>query len=446
LLGDEAVDRCLQVNERMEHIVLEPSFGELRKEALDRIEPGIARRREMKDEAGTGVRYPILDGFRGFFLIFMVIIHTNEDLKTLLGKLNHHYFGWVEDAQGFIFISGLVVGLVYAGISIRSGDAAMRRAVWKRIRTIYKYQASLIILMLFVALGLGVSAHHEVLAPYIEMPVSFTTASLMLVAASRHMGILPMYIYFMALTPLTLIAFRKNLGFAVAIISGMIWMLAQTGISSVAVDAIEDAIRPVAELELGIFFNIAGWQVIYVGGLYLGYKLANNELSLEWLKKPEIEVAACFAFVGILALGVFDRIIFNDIISEEFSNRFIENNPRKNFSPIYLIAFLLDLFFITWILVAGSTSRIAIFRAVSRFFTWLLHLPILTRLGQYSLQVFAFHIVVVYTVSLVFGEHPPGQVVGTIVLLVVVASLYIPVQIQSVRVRRNKRRLEAAPR
>ncbi|MEO1294186.1 MAG: OpgC domain-containing protein, partial [Pseudomonadota bacterium] len=55
------------------------------------------------------MRLPIIDGFRGFFLLFMMVIHTNDEVNSIIGKLNHHYFGWVENAQGFTFISGLVV-------------------------------------------------------------------------------------------------------------------------------------------------------------------------------------------------------------------------------------------------------------------------------------------------------------------------------------------------
>ena len=37
--------------------------------------------------------YEVLDGFRGFFLLFMMIIYADEIVDTILGKLNHHYFG-----------------------------------------------------------------------------------------------------------------------------------------------------------------------------------------------------------------------------------------------------------------------------------------------------------------------------------------------------------------
>lgn len=39
------------------------------------------------------MRILIIDGFRGFFLFFMMIVHANMLLKAVAGKLNHHYFG-----------------------------------------------------------------------------------------------------------------------------------------------------------------------------------------------------------------------------------------------------------------------------------------------------------------------------------------------------------------
>lgn len=68
-------------------------------------------------------RLTVIDGFRGFFLLFMGVFHFNTVLDTVLGKVNHHNVGWVEDAQGFVFISGLVVGLVYGRKHLRAEPA-----------------------------------------------------------------------------------------------------------------------------------------------------------------------------------------------------------------------------------------------------------------------------------------------------------------------------------
>ena len=126
------------------------------------------------------MRYPILDGFRGFFLLFMMIIHSNEVLRTVIGKLNHHYFGFVQDAQGFVFISGLVVALVYGKSYDRGGFKACVKNTYRRVRTIYTYQAILIIGMLAVALAFPSLSRAGPLAPYFVEPVWFTLSSLTL--------------------------------------------------------------------------------------------------------------------------------------------------------------------------------------------------------------------------------------------------------------------------
>ena len=52
LLGDEAVDGSLKIDNRVEHTALQPSLCQLGKEAFDGIEPGTGRWRKVKGEAG----------------------------------------------------------------------------------------------------------------------------------------------------------------------------------------------------------------------------------------------------------------------------------------------------------------------------------------------------------------------------------------------------------
>src|SRR5512132_3407702 len=51
VLGEIAVDRGLQLDDRAEHAALQPSAGEHRKEGLDRVQPGAGGRREMQGPA-----------------------------------------------------------------------------------------------------------------------------------------------------------------------------------------------------------------------------------------------------------------------------------------------------------------------------------------------------------------------------------------------------------
>ena len=82
---DEAVDRLLQVDERMEDAMLEPSSGELGEEALDGIQPSKARRPSIRSLEGTrpagrggehevGVKWKVQRGWRASQALTLVCL------------------------------------------------------------------------------------------------------------------------------------------------------------------------------------------------------------------------------------------------------------------------------------------------------------------------------------------------------------------------------------
>ena len=52
VLGEVAIDRGLEVDQRMEHATLQPTAGELGEEGLDRVEPGGRGRGVVEGPAG----------------------------------------------------------------------------------------------------------------------------------------------------------------------------------------------------------------------------------------------------------------------------------------------------------------------------------------------------------------------------------------------------------
>lgn len=75
------------------------------------------------------MRITPIDGLRGFFLATMMLVHLAPWMESTLGHYTLHQLGWVEDAQGFVFLSGLVIGLVYGGLLLRRGGPAMRASL-----------------------------------------------------------------------------------------------------------------------------------------------------------------------------------------------------------------------------------------------------------------------------------------------------------------------------
>ena len=55
-------------------------------------------------------RFDLIDGMRGYFLVFMLINHLVFAGGFWLVEINHRQFAFVEDAQGFVFLSGLLIG------------------------------------------------------------------------------------------------------------------------------------------------------------------------------------------------------------------------------------------------------------------------------------------------------------------------------------------------
>ncbi len=365
------------------------------------------------------MRITIIDGFRGFFLVFMMIMHSNEVLKATIGKLNHHYFGWVEDAQGFVFLSGLVVGLVYGGRMIRKGNAVMKSAVWQRIRTIWSHQASLILIFLVAALLLPAGIGNGILRFYQNEPVVFTTASMMLVTGSRHMGILPMYIFFMMVTPFVLRKLAAGQFATLATLSISLWLFAQTGITDVLTVYAETLAAEAGHpIRFGIFFNVFAWQIVFFGGLAIGYLMASNQLKTEFLYRPEVENAVWVALGAIICLGLLDRAVFDRWISEDFTNQFLSSVDRGNFSALFLLAFCLDLFVIVWLLGPGQTARSRLLSSTSRLFHRVFTWRPLVFLGQHSLHVFSAHILLVYILWLtLYGVEIPPLIANGMLLL-----------------------------
>ena len=93
-------------------------------------------------------RLDIIDGMRGYFLVFMLINHLVFVGGYWLVEINHRQLAFVEDAQGFVFLSGLLIGLVYARKMLKFGRWEGSRKVYSRAFELYRYAMGLVIAVL----------------------------------------------------------------------------------------------------------------------------------------------------------------------------------------------------------------------------------------------------------------------------------------------------------
>jgi hypothetical protein len=372
------------------------------------------------------MRYTILDGFRGFFLLFMAVIHFNGPIGSWLANLHHQHFGWVEDAQGFVFISGMVVGMVYGRKFLKSPSVrAIYRPILERMRTIYSHQLGLVLILLAAALALGANAPPD-FGPYQQAPATFTLSSLLLLSSSSNMGILPMYILFLLVTPFAFAMLHRRRVAPFFAIMALAWLSAQSSLYGWAVYQGQLALNEHGiPARFGLYFNLFGWQVLFFTGLYAGFRIAEDKLDLDFLRQAQWRWVFFLALGAFFVLGCYDVLVQTQTLGAEYSNRIMSRNDRSLLGAIYPFAFAIDLFIVVWLLQVGEEDRARWIRSLAVWLRWLFTRPWLVFLGQHSLHVFSFHILVYYLLVTVMPFFTLSQTGKTAVLIVSVASLYL---------------------
>src|SRR5277367_2597685 len=79
-------------------------------------------------------RRPELDALRGLFLVWMTLTH----LPTRLSEVVNQPFGFVSSAEGFVFLSGMLVAILYIHKAQEDGPE-VRSKLWKRALKVYGY-------------------------------------------------------------------------------------------------------------------------------------------------------------------------------------------------------------------------------------------------------------------------------------------------------------------
>ncbi|MDM0090363.1 MULTISPECIES: OpgC domain-containing protein [unclassified Variovorax] len=215
-------------------------------------------------------RYWEVDALRGLMLVLMTLTHLPSRLTDPLGQP----FGFVSAAEGFVLLSAFMAGLVYSRAGYREGVDAMRRAFWRRALRIYLAQAATLLFLftIIAAVGLRIDqpAVKDLMSFYLEQPREGFLFGLLLVYEPPLLDILPMYIFFMLLSPWVLALAMRHGWLGVVLASTTVWALAQFGLSEwIYVGVVRWTGLSVPFHEMGAF-NAYAWQFLWFMGLWLG--------------------------------------------------------------------------------------------------------------------------------------------------------------------------------
>jgi hypothetical protein len=391
------------------------------------------------------MRLQHLDGFRGFFLLSMALGHIAFFIRSDVGTLTHHTNGFVDAAQGFVTISGIVIGLVFGKQLLRVSDASMRRKMIARMIVVWRWHLFILGTIIAFAVALR-GAEAPLISQLATDPWLVALLGATLLSGPMFVDILPMYLVFMALTPAALVAMQRGLWRRVAAVSAIAWAIGQTDLPNLAWITIAEQIG-LAEngVAIGLYFNRLGWQVLYFAGLAGGFLMAQGKLSLTFLHRP---IGGNLALISAFLAGLFfalPRVLAFGELGPEANTAIMAAFDRQDMTLLRILTFAAHFYLALWFLIAAPNARGLWLRRLSRMLDAIVTWQPLIFLGRHSLQVYTWHVLLCYLLAIFAADwlNAAPWLWREGAVIVAVLTLFVPAAL-NVKYRRCACRLRLA--
>lgn len=332
-----------------------------------------------------------IDTLRGLLLVVMTIDHLG-------GPLSRYTFeapGFVSAFEGFVLLSGFMLALVIPGLDGvgRTGPYVLAR-LWK----LYRYQVGLIAgcMALMAVSALHAEALRNWTDPYLSDAPRYFALQLVLLHQAVYLDILPLYLLLIAASPLALWAFRRGRADVVIGASVLLWAGGHLG------DPLRSAIsllcptcRPGTE-------NVLAFQIIWTAGLYCGFRAR--------IGRPVLQEAPRWALPAAAAVTLVLFAVRHELISVGDLQNAVSRQSMG------------------WLRLLNVAALATLVASLAKRLPSTAGLPWIAFLGRYSLQVFAFHVLVVYALMPVreLATGDGGVATALAITVAVVASLTLP--------------------
>ncbi|WP_241212201.1 OpgC domain-containing protein [Vibrio scophthalmi] len=351
-------------------------------------------------------RIPALDSIRGLLLLIMTLNHLFwiSGGSSIFQAFTLQPLGQFGAAEGFILVSGFLAGAIYSRPTQRINE--VKRKAWRRAWEIYRYH---IVCLLTVFTWFGFCVIYfpqaaEALSPnfsnLVEAPFLTVFWSLLLVNKPSYLEILPLYIMYIAILPALVCAYRRGWMKGVMAVSFSLW-LAAGYLNDAGLVGLLSSSSTEFKLQTG-YFDPFAWQLLFVVASAFGF--AANNPDFHWYSLPLTLVCGVLAVLimtmhhgAFLSFGIHQGVLYS-----------LADKPELGWLRALNIAL--------WAYLIAVLIR---FRP-----TWLVFRP-LSYIGRHSLQVFAWHTVMIYLMApMLMSQRFEGHY--ELLVIICAASIWIP--------------------
>ncbi len=340
-----------------------------------------------------------LDLLRGFAVIAMVADHIGGERSWLYAITGGDAF-FVSAAEVFVFISGLLMGMIYAGVIARQGLGAALMKSLQRAWTLYLMTVTLTLTFMILSAQLGLGWDPEMTdATWSDLLVSVLT----LHRTFYLTDILLLYtLLVLAAVPILVLLVHTQTALVLAGSWGL-WMLWQL--------APQHAQFPWSIVGNSVF-NFPAWQALFVTALVIGYHRQRLEQHLARISGHLVlGISGTFVatVIGIYVIVFLESTSPHVMLVEHFFGKVdLRIGRLLVFTGFFTFAF--GLVTLTW-------------APIRRALGWLL-LP----LGQEALSAYILHLFVaalsVKVKPLVFTTGPATPTENTVFQLAGIAFIW----------------------
>jgi enterochelin esterase-like enzyme len=374
-----------------------------------------------------------IDLLRGYFVLAMVIDHVRgmSPLYFLTGG-NRFY---TSAAEGFIFTSGLVAGLVYGRLIKRDGMASALMKLLNRALTLYLLTVGVTLLLLPLSEALYLPWAEGV---NLSDPPAIIVSIFTLHRTYYLIDVMLLYTVLFIVVPLAFILMERGKTWTLLVISWLIWALYQVFPQFASFPW---------DISGNYLFALSAWQALFFTGLILGYH--HNRLPTLNHRQGRLALVISGVLMALL-LAVFFLIEVPTLVPAA------QSAAQTAAAPDFRIWLQNDVFSKVDLrpgrFVASAITFTFMFLFVSVFWAqvrravgWLL-LP----LGQHALYAYTAHIVIAAMVAVALSPlhlaSPGPQWLNALIQAGSIACIFVLVRRQFLAPNPRTQRLwNAAP-